>query len=367
MDNQTYPSQEQDRTNYYPGAISRGARNVLAGQPQAQPTAAKPPENPTIGAKIISTASTAAPSSQAAGGPPASQEVIGALSGTEPNLQATLGKIAGGTADSGRAWLINQADRERQANQQARAPLDRQDPKYRMGIGQRILGSLVNFGSGFSRSGLPPVHVGPGALNHRYYQDQQQREDDATASDLRLQSLQRGLKLQDEMHDQLMHPAGQNNQDQNTQGFNVENPGGGSLPTNTPGNESSKEPTLYERAVRQAAQETDPAKAAGLEGGLRMMERIQKGREGGKIKPAPTATDGLTEVELKQFNDQAYGLNQRIAILQNAEHTPEIEAALQKLNQQRDALASNIKSHRPEPIAQKRLQGHWNARTGRWE
>ncbi len=344
MDNlQTYPSQEQDRADYYPGAIPRGARSI-AGQPQAQTTAAKQSDSPSIGEKIVSAASAAPP--QAAVGPPVSQGVIGALPGTEPDLQATLGKIVGGTADSGRAWLMNQADRERQTNHQARAPLDRQDPKYRMGIGQRILGSLVNFGSGFSRNGLPPVNVGPGALNRRYYQDQQKREDDAAASDLRLQSLQRGLKLQDAMHNQLMHPADPDNQNQNAQGFGAESPGGTSLPGNESGQQSSKEPTLYERAVKQAAQETDPAKVAGLESGLQMMERIQKGRESGKIKPAPTATDGLTQAELKQFNDQAYGVNQRIAILENAERTPEIEAALRKLYQQRDAVAKSIRSRR---------------------
>jgi hypothetical protein len=351
MDNpQTYPSQEQDRADYYSGTIPRGTRSVLAGQPQAQTTAAKPPDGPSIGEKIMSAASAAA-APQAAVGPPVSQGLIGALPGTEPYTQATLRKIAGGAADSARAWLINQADHERQTNQQAHAPLDRHDPRYRMGIGQRILGSLVNFGSGFSRNGLPPVNVGPGALNHRYYQDQQQREDDAAASDLRLQSLQRGLELQDEMHDQFMNPQGPDNRDQNTQGLNVGSLGVTSLPTDTPGNESGQQSangplTLYESAVKQAAQETNPAKAADMESGLRMMERIQKGRESGKIKPVPTATDGLTEAELKQFNDQAYGVNQRIAILENAERTPEIETALRKLYQQRDSVANGIKSRR---------------------
>ena len=49
-------------------------------------------------------------------------------------------------------------------------------PKYRMGIGQRILGTLANFANGFARNGAQPVYVGPGALNNRYYQDQAARE-----------------------------------------------------------------------------------------------------------------------------------------------------------------------------------------------
>src|SRR5215467_7386536 len=49
-------------------------------------------------------------------------------------------------------------------------------PKYRMGIGQRILGTLANFANGFARTGAQPTYVGPGALNKRYYQDQADRE-----------------------------------------------------------------------------------------------------------------------------------------------------------------------------------------------
>lgn len=55
-------------------------------------------------------------------------------------------------------------------------PPDPHDPKYRMGMGQRILGTLANFANGFARSGASPVYVGPGALNNRYYQDEALRE-----------------------------------------------------------------------------------------------------------------------------------------------------------------------------------------------
>jgi len=49
-------------------------------------------------------------------------------------------------------------------------------PKYRMGIGQRILASVANFANGFAGNGKAPVFVGPGALNNRYYQDEAFRE-----------------------------------------------------------------------------------------------------------------------------------------------------------------------------------------------
>lgn len=49
-------------------------------------------------------------------------------------------------------------------------------PKYRMGVGQRILASVANFAKGFAGNGAAPVYVGPGALNNRYYQDEGYRE-----------------------------------------------------------------------------------------------------------------------------------------------------------------------------------------------
>lgn len=59
-------------------------------------------------------------------------------------------------------------------------------PKYRMGIGQRILGTFANFANGFARNGASPVYVGPGALNNRYYQDEQERQQNLAGAKLRL-------------------------------------------------------------------------------------------------------------------------------------------------------------------------------------
>ncbi len=59
-------------------------------------------------------------------------------------------------------------------------PLDVHDPKYRMGIGQRLLGTVANFTSGFGAAkhgGSPSlIYVGPGATNHLYDQDNAARE-----------------------------------------------------------------------------------------------------------------------------------------------------------------------------------------------
>lgn len=49
-------------------------------------------------------------------------------------------------------------------------------PKYRMGIGQRILATVANFANGFAGNGAAPIYAGPGALNNRYYQDEGTRQ-----------------------------------------------------------------------------------------------------------------------------------------------------------------------------------------------
>lgn len=154
----------------------------------------------SIGQQIMNRTSTNPASTQA-------QPVIGALPGVDAYNQQAIGNIVG-SMDGGRQWLDNQMQHESEANRELHKPLDSGDRKYRMGIGQRILGSLVNFGNGFSRSGLPTVHVGPGAVNSRYYQDERQREDDASASDARLESLQSARQNTGQLHDQLTNPQG---------------------------------------------------------------------------------------------------------------------------------------------------------------
>ncbi len=50
-------------------------------------------------------------------------------------------------------------------------------PKYRMGFGQRLLGTFANAATGFAKPGSAPVeYVGPGATNARYAQDEAMRQ-----------------------------------------------------------------------------------------------------------------------------------------------------------------------------------------------
>lgn len=49
-------------------------------------------------------------------------------------------------------------------------------PVYKMGVGGKILGSLANFASGFSKNPGAPIYVGPGATNARYSRDEAMRE-----------------------------------------------------------------------------------------------------------------------------------------------------------------------------------------------
>ena len=68
-------------------------------------------------------------------------------------------------------------------------------PQYRMGIGHRILGTLANFANGFAGNRAQPIYVGPGALNNRYYQDEQQRRENLDAAQQELQAIQGPAKL----------------------------------------------------------------------------------------------------------------------------------------------------------------------------
>lgn len=61
---------------------------------------------------------------------------------------------------------------------QAAAPIDPKavdpatgKPMYRMGWGQRLLGTVANFANGFARNGVEPTYVGPGATNPRFARD----------------------------------------------------------------------------------------------------------------------------------------------------------------------------------------------------
>jgi len=67
------------------------------------------------------------------------------------------------------SWMQKQAEDMK--------PLDRSDPKYKMGWGQRILGTVANFANGFARNGAAPIYVGPGATNWRFGRDEATRQE----------------------------------------------------------------------------------------------------------------------------------------------------------------------------------------------
>jgi|SRR5579859_1852755 len=52
--------------------------------------------------------------------------------------------------------------------------IDPNDPKYKMGIGGRIMGTVANFLNGATGRG-PVVNTGRGALNSQYYRDEENR------------------------------------------------------------------------------------------------------------------------------------------------------------------------------------------------
>jgi len=49
-------------------------------------------------------------------------------------------------------------------------------PMYKMGTGQRVLGTIANALQGFGRTGAAPINVGPGATNWRYDRDEAMRQ-----------------------------------------------------------------------------------------------------------------------------------------------------------------------------------------------
>lgn len=70
-----------------------------------------------------------------------------------------------------------------QQRQDAGTPLNRNDPKYRMGFKGRLLGSLANFASGVAHQGVA-VDVGPGATNDRFARDTADRQAQAKNLDV---------------------------------------------------------------------------------------------------------------------------------------------------------------------------------------
>lgn len=90
------------------------------------------------------------------------------------NTDAQFDLPAAGTATNGQTTATQNPVRVRPI--QTRDAQGKTLPKYRMGVGQRILATVANFANGFARNGVAPIYVGPGALNNRYYQDEAIRQ-----------------------------------------------------------------------------------------------------------------------------------------------------------------------------------------------
>jgi hypothetical protein len=124
----------------------------------------------SAGIKTIPNQAPAAPTLSAPSTPPASLSTALDKSTTMPPAPNTLrfGELAQQRAREG-------------------APLDPNDPKYKMGIGGKILGAVANALTGFASRGTAPTrYVGPGATNARYERDTEQQQKNLSNLDTEL-------------------------------------------------------------------------------------------------------------------------------------------------------------------------------------
>ncbi|HEV7674373.1 MAG TPA: hypothetical protein VGQ12_07575 [Candidatus Angelobacter sp.] len=140
-------------------------------EPAAAPQAPAQPEQqprPSLGQRIASSgdgapAPTVPGSANPNGGTPLDlSSTTRQYPPAPPSPQQTYGELMQKRAQIGSPIPIRDAG-------------GKMDPKYRMGIGARIAGTLANFGSGLSGHGVV-ANVGPGATNSRYSQDEAQRQ-----------------------------------------------------------------------------------------------------------------------------------------------------------------------------------------------
>jgi hypothetical protein len=92
-----------------------------------------------------------------------------------PSTQPTPGQIpqppTGAQNPNRVGWMQKQAEDMKPLVRNAVDPKTGK-PQYRMGLGQRLLGTASRFGGGKT----PPVYVGPGATNWRFDRDEATRE-----------------------------------------------------------------------------------------------------------------------------------------------------------------------------------------------
>jgi len=82
--------------------------------------------------------------------------------------------------------------------------IDPNDPKYKMGIGGRIMGTVTNFLSGATGRG-PVVNTGKGAVNSRYYRDEANRLRQLNDAQAQTELQSNDARAQDELARKQQH------------------------------------------------------------------------------------------------------------------------------------------------------------------
>jgi hypothetical protein len=176
-------------------------------------------------------------------------------------------------------------------------------PKYRMGIGGRIAGSLANFASGMAGRG-PVVYVGPGAVNNQYRIDEDMRQKRLAGISQQLadqQALQEENRKQYDTYTQAQDRAAQAQErlskvDTNEANANKSNSWedvqNRRLDVQEDKNKADADykqkllaarnnPKTYEQTVVAWALETDPAKKTALEQAMLKMQKTEPKKYGG--------------------------------------------------------------------------------------
>ncbi len=199
-------------------------------------------------------------------------------------------------------------------------PIDPHDPKYHMGIGQRLLATVANFSNGFAKNGREPIYVGSGATNHRYDQDEAVRRGNLENTQTQIKSAQ---ELAEENRKQYNTAA--QSQERAAIGRGREDTGKAAL-QNADTNETKaanakkiadeklaeqhrkndqiaewrKDPKNYTQLAVAARTETDPETKAQLESALQDVVKLEMKKHPGKAggKPGtPGWVNGLTKEE----------------------------------------------------------------------
>jgi hypothetical protein len=90
---------------------------------------------------------------------------------------------------------------------QAATPLDPSSNQYRMGWGQRLLGTAANFLHGFAGDKAEPIYVGPGATNSRFARDTSMQEKKVAGLDTDIGNQEKLAGLQEKGYEDALKQA----------------------------------------------------------------------------------------------------------------------------------------------------------------